>query len=88
MFAIENPMFYHYRIMLISSVNAKGQITIPIEIRTKMNIYAGDSVVFSIQDNGILIDKIKPFDYEYHKALFHVLLEWNSKEDDEAYCDL
>ena len=37
--------------MEIAKVTSKGQITIPRDIRTKMNIKRGDKIVF-FEDNG------------------------------------
>lgn len=35
-------------------VTSKGQVTIPISIRTKARISAGSELEFSLEDNGIL----------------------------------
>ncbi len=40
-----------------STVTSKGQVTIPIEVRNKMGIEAGDELVFKIEKN----DKISVF---------------------------
>lgn len=74
--------------MLASSVTLKGQTTIPAKIREKLNIHAGDKVVFEMKDQKVYFHKIEPFDYEYHKSLSATLSEWSSKADDEAYNDL
>jgi AbrB family looped-hinge helix DNA binding protein len=37
--------------MVVAKVTSKGQITIPHDIRVKMNIKNGDEIVF-IEDNG------------------------------------
>jgi antitoxin PrlF len=74
--------------MLTSTVTQKGQTTIPIEIRDKLNILPGDKVSFEIIDNQVVIRKINPFDYAYHKALSATLTEWDSKEDDDEFNNL
>lgn len=40
--------------MVLAKVTVRGQITIPIEIRKKLNIKDGDKVVF-IEENGKII---------------------------------
>ncbi|MEN6327009.1 MAG: AbrB/MazE/SpoVT family DNA-binding domain-containing protein [Syntrophomonas sp.] len=40
--------------MVLAKVTVRGQITIPIEIRKKLNIKDGDKVVF-IEENGRII---------------------------------
>lgn len=73
----------------ISSLSQKGQTTIPIEIREELGLKEGDKLLFEIVNhNKILIKKLTPLDYEYHKSLEATLSEWNSEIDDEAYKDL
>ena len=74
--------------MQISTVTQKGQTTIPIEIRQKLDIHSGDKVGFECIGNKIYIKKISPLDYAYHKALEGTLTEWSSAEDDDAFKDL
>lgn len=73
----------------ISSLTQKGQTTIPIEIREELGLKEGDKLLFEIVNhNKILIKKLLPLDYEYHKSLEANLSEWNSDIDDEAYKNL
>jgi AbrB family looped-hinge helix DNA binding protein len=44
---------------LISKITTKGQITIPIDIRTKFNIKPGDELDFYILDNKIICKPVK-----------------------------
>jgi len=39
----------------IAVLRAKGQITIPKEIREHLKLKTGDSVIFSIEENGELV---------------------------------
>lgn len=72
-----------------STITQKGQATIPIEIRNELDLQPGDKIVFEIIREGeVVIKKLKPFDYDYHRNLSNTLSEWNSKEDDEAFDDL
>jgi antitoxin PrlF len=74
--------------MNISTITQKGQTTIPVEIRNKLDIHPGDKVSFEILDGNVILKKIPAFEHEYHRALVGTLSEWASKEDDEAYDDL
>ncbi|MHA1730104.1 MAG: AbrB/MazE/SpoVT family DNA-binding domain-containing protein [Promethearchaeota archaeon] len=40
-------------------MSKKGQIVIPKEIREKFEIKPGDAMVFKVQDNKIVIEKIQ-----------------------------
>ncbi len=42
--------------MELAKLTTKGQITIPIEIRKKLNVGAGDKVVFLEENGRIFID--------------------------------
>jgi AbrB family looped-hinge helix DNA binding protein len=37
--------------MAIATVTSKGQVTIPKEIRTRLNLHAGDRVEFTVQSD-------------------------------------
>lgn len=74
--------------MYVSKLTQKGQATIPAAIREKLDLHTGDGIAFEVVNNKVILMKISPFDYEYHKALKSTLSEWDSKEDDEAFHDL
>ncbi len=74
--------------MKFSTITSKGQTTIPMEVRKKLDLHAGDRVAFDMVDGNVVLRKLRPFDDEYHRALSQTLSEWASKEDDEAYEDL
>lgn len=74
--------------MNITTLTQKGQATIPLEVRKKLDLHPGDKIGFEVTDGEVIIRKIQSFDYEYHKALSKTLTEWSSKEDDEAYGNL
>lgn len=66
-----------------STVQKKGQVTLPTEIRQELGIKPGDSVVFELVDEGILIksEKIERLD-----RLNQLLAEMNQilkKEEEE-----
>jgi AbrB family looped-hinge helix DNA binding protein len=74
--------------MITTKVTRKHQATIPLKIRKLLGLHANDYVRFEIIDGKVVLGKVEPFDFEYHKALENTLSEWSSKEDEEAYRDL
>jgi antitoxin PrlF len=72
-----------------SKVTTKYQATIPKEIRTKLDLKAGDYVLFEDKSDEIVISKVKNVDWQYLKAISSSLeAEWLSEADEEAYGDL
>tara|TARA_Y200000002_G_scaffold299605_1_gene254501 strand:- start:404 stop:628 length:225 start_codon:yes stop_codon:yes gene_type:complete len=74
--------------MEISKISAKGQTTIPAKIRNKLELGIGDTVVYEIKDEGVLVRKVAETNDSYLSAISSTLEEWNSDEDNEAWCDL
>lgn len=74
--------------MVFSTLTTKYQATIPAEIREKLDLHAGGKICFESEGDRVYIIKLTPFDLAYHQALESTLSEWDSKEDDEAFCDL
>ena len=72
--------------MSISKLTTKYQATIPKEIRKKLKIKAGDSVIFKlIDEDTVVLKKAKPLDKEYLKLLDNTLTEWESEYDEEDF---
>jgi AbrB family looped-hinge helix DNA binding protein len=70
-------------------VTSKGQATIPAQVRKRLGIHRGDSVVFAASGSGgVFLRKASRLDLEYLDALGKTLSEWNSKHDEAAYGDL
>jgi len=74
--------------MHVSKLSAKGQVTIPIEIRKAMGIEPGDLLTYELHDQFVKLKRIIPFDTAFHSAISETLEEWNSPDDDEAFNDL
>ena len=73
----------------IAKITAKGQTTIPADIRVAMGIGPGDLIAWDITADGIArVRRIQPADLEYLKAVEATLSEWQGPADEEAYCDL
>ncbi len=72
----------------VSKLTKKYQATVPQVIRKKLNLNAGDTIAFEIDDDIIKLRKAEPIDIEFAKALTPTLSEWESINDEEAYNDL
>ncbi|MBW1671925.1 MAG: AbrB/MazE/SpoVT family DNA-binding domain-containing protein [Deltaproteobacteria bacterium] len=72
----------------ISKLTKKYQATVPKPVRKKLNLNAGDVIVFEIEDDAIKLRKARPIDIEFCSALVPTLSEWESQNDEEAYNDL
>jgi len=72
--------------MSSSKLTSKFQTTIPKEIREKLNLKSGDTIVFKIlDDKTIVIKKAQAFDKVYLRAIQNTLGEWDSNEDEQAF---
>ncbi len=71
-----------------STLSSKGQVTIPKEIRDQLGAQAGDTIVYEVDGNTVILKKAEPFDIAFHSAVGKTLDEWNSPEDEEAFRDL
>jgi len=70
----------------ISKITAKGQTTVPQEVRTALRSKPGDLIAWEIEPNGrVAVRRIQPLDVEYLKAVQGTLSEWHTAEDEKAY---
>lgn len=73
----------------IAKITAKGQTTIPREIRRALAVEPGDLIEWEVTGKGRAeVHRVPPVDLAYLRALRGTLGEWESKEDQEAYRDL
>jgi antitoxin PrlF len=68
-----------------SKLTSKFQATIPKDVRKKLKLKAGDTIIFDSVRGDIIIKKGTPLDKEYLRALTDTLSEWNSEEDEKNY---
>lgn len=71
-----------------SKLSSKGQVTIPVEIRERLDLEPGDTVIYELEGDRAVLRRAEPFDVAYHAAVSATLDEWTSPEDEEAFADL
>jgi AbrB family looped-hinge helix DNA binding protein len=73
----------------VAKVTAKGQTTIPKEVREALGIGPGDLIVWELSPGKkAVVRRAQPWDFEYLRAVEGTLSEWTSPADEEAYRDL
>jgi antitoxin PrlF len=73
----------------IAKITAKGQTTVPADIRHALNVKPGDLIAWDVEADGVArVRRVMPMDVEYLKALEGTLGEWTSAADEAAYRDL
>ncbi len=74
---------------IIAKITAKGQTTIPREVRAALHVAAGDLIAWEMLDDGTArVARVQPLDIAYLKAVEKTLSEWSSAADEAAYRDL
>ena len=72
-----------------SKLSSKFQATIPQDIRSLLDLQAGDRIIFEVNENKqVTIKKATPLDIIYLRSIESSLTEWNSKNDAEDHRDL
>ena len=71
-----------------SKLTAKAQTTIPREVRDKLALRPGDTIVYEIEGDTVRLRKLAPMDVAHLRALQATLSEWETPEDAAAYDDL
>ncbi|MBA3056303.1 MAG: type II toxin-antitoxin system PrlF family antitoxin [Gammaproteobacteria bacterium] len=75
--------------LAVAKINAKGQTTIPQDIRTALHVAPGDLITWSVDADGTAtVRRAQPLDIDYLRAVEGTLSEWNTAADQEAYRDL
>lgn len=67
----------------IGKISARGQIAIPLDIRTEMGLHEGEKVLFFLEEDTLLIKKITTKTFaEITKPLKDAANKANMKESD------
>jgi AbrB family looped-hinge helix DNA binding protein len=64
-------------------ISSKSQLVLPQEIRRRLDVGPGDTIVFRVDKDGVRVEKAVAEDDP-----FAVFDEWASAADAEAYKDL
>ena len=66
---------------MTSKITSKGQTALPKEIRDKLGVRSGDTLVYEVERNAVRLRKAEPFDLAWHRAISPTLAEWDSTND-------
>jgi AbrB family looped-hinge helix DNA binding protein len=73
---------------MVTRVTTKGQATIPAEVRKRLKLKAGDSVVFRFEGRRVVLSKADRLDPAFLKLQQQAFADWDTPEADEAFRDL
>jgi antitoxin PrlF len=75
--------------LAVAKITAKGQTTIPQNVRAALHVVPGDLITWAVDTEGIAtVRRVQPLDLEYLHAVESTLGEWAAPADQEAYRDL
>ncbi|HAY26533.1 MAG TPA: type II toxin-antitoxin system PrlF family antitoxin [Candidatus Accumulibacter phosphatis] len=75
--------------LAVAKITAKGQTTIPQDVRAAMHVTAGDLIAWEVGADGTAtVRRVQPLDIEYLRAVEGTLSEWSGSADEEAYREL
>lgn len=70
----------------VAKITAKGQTTIPRDVRAALKVTSGDLIVWEVGAEGTAtVRRVQPMDIEYLRAVEGTLGEWGGVLDEEAY---
>jgi len=71
--------------MISSKLTTKAQTTIPRAVRAALKLGVGDTIVYAIEDDRVVMTKAAPPEADIATT---GLEEWNSDNDRRAYAEL
>ena len=73
----------------VAKITAKGQTTIPQDIRAALHVAPGDLIAWEVGEDGVAtVRRVQPLDVDYLRGVEETLNEWAGKADEEAYREL
>ncbi len=70
----------------VPKITAKGQTTIPQDVRAALHVAPGDLIAWEVGADGTAtVRRVQPMDVEYLRAVEGTLSEWASEADEDAY---
>lgn len=75
--------------LAVAKITAKGQTTIPQDVRAALRVAPGDLIAWEVGADGTAtVRRVQPLDLDYLRAVEGTLSEWAGSADEEAYRDL
>ena len=75
--------------LAVAKITAKGQTTIPQDVRAALHVAPGDLIAWEVgADGSATVRRVLPMDIEYLRAIEGTLTEWAGVADEEAYHEL
>lgn len=75
--------------LAVAKITAKGQTTIPQDVRAALQVKPGDLIAWDVGADGTAtVRRVQPLDVEYLRAVGGTLSEWAGEADEEAYREL
>ncbi len=72
--------------LAVAKITAKGQTTIPQDVRAALHVVPGDLIAWEVGADGTAtVRRVQPLDIEYLRAVEGTLSEWATSADEEAY---
>lgn len=72
--------------LAVAKITAKGQTTIPQDVRVALHVAPGDLIAWEVGSDGTAtVRRVQPLDIEYLRAVEGTLSEWSGSADEEAY---
>ncbi len=73
----------------IRNITAKGQTTLPQDVRAALHVSAGDLTSWEVGADGTAkVRRVQALDLDYLRAVEGTLSEWAGSTDEEAYREL
>ena len=74
--------------MELARITSKGQMTLPKRVRDAARLACGDVVVFVVENDRVIMRKVRTEADAYLRGVQETMAEWNSAEDEDAWKDL
>jgi len=72
--------------LAVAKITAKGQTTIPQDVRAALHVVPGDLIAWEVAPDGTAtVRRVRPLDIDYLRAVEGTLSEWAGSADEEAY---
>jgi bifunctional DNA-binding transcriptional regulator/antitoxin component of YhaV-PrlF toxin-antitoxin module len=80
------PSLLEHAMIAVAKITAKGQTTIPQDVRAALHVAPGDLIAWEVGADGTAtVRRVQPLDVEYLRAVEGTLSEWASEADEDAY---